>query len=86
MTGSITVPTTATGTAGVGFLAGVGFDEASGLGSMNAANVANNFASISLAATTTTFTLFAHHRHHPRRVAEPERHRGVPPAAPPPAT
>ena len=57
VTGSITVPASASGTAGIGFLAGVGFDEASGLGSMNVTNVANNYATVGLATTTTTFTL-----------------------------
>ncbi len=55
--GSITVPTASTGTAGIGFSAGAGFDEASGLGSMNVANVATNWGAVSMAGTTTTFTL-----------------------------
>jgi hypothetical protein len=44
-------------TAGLGFLAATGFDEASGLGSVNIANVANNWSKVTLNATTTTFTL-----------------------------
>ena len=55
--GSITVPSAASGTTGIGLLAGAGFDEASGLGSMNTVNIANNFASVNLVATTTTFKL-----------------------------
>ncbi len=57
ITGTNVVPTASTGTAGIGFSAGVGFDEASGLGSMNVANVATNWSSVSMIATTTTFTL-----------------------------
>ncbi len=57
VTGSITVPSASTGTTGVGLLAGVGFDEASGLGSMNVLNIANNFTTVNLVATTTTFKL-----------------------------
>jgi len=46
------------------YAAGVGYDLATGLGSINAANLANNWGSVSFNATTTTFTLspgtFAH--------------------------
>ncbi len=55
--GTNVVPTAATGTAGIGFSSGVGFDEASGLGSMNVTNVATNWSTVSLVPTTTTFTL-----------------------------
>jgi hypothetical protein len=44
-------------TTGFGFLAETGFDEASGLGSLNVNNVATNWSSVSLKASTTTFTL-----------------------------
>ena len=44
-------------TTGFGFSSGVGFDEATGLGSVNIANVANNWSTVSFRATTTTFTL-----------------------------
>jgi hypothetical protein len=57
ITGNNAVPTAATGTASIGFAAGVGFDAASGLGSMNVTNVANNWASVAFTGTTTTFTL-----------------------------
>ena len=55
VSGSNIVPLKAGG--GTGYSAGVGFDEASGLGSMNVANVATNWASVGLVATTTSFTL-----------------------------
>ncbi len=55
--GSNIVPTASTGTAGLGFSAGAGFDEASGLGSVNIANVARNWSSVAFNATATSFTL-----------------------------
>ena len=55
--GSNIVPTATTGTAGLGFSAGVGFDEASGLGSVNIANLAANWSSVRFNATATTFSL-----------------------------
>jgi hypothetical protein len=44
-------------TTGLGFYAGTGFDEASGLGSVNIANVANNWSTVNFNSTTTAFTL-----------------------------
>ncbi len=55
--GSNIAPTATTGTAGVGFTAVAGFDEASGLGSMNIANVATNWSSVKFNATATTLSL-----------------------------
>ena len=55
--GSNIVPTATTGTAGFGFSAAPGFDEASGLGSVNIANVANNWHTVTFNATTTSLTL-----------------------------
>lgn len=55
--GSNIVPTASSGTAGVGFYAQAGFDEATGLGSVNATNLANAWATAGLAASATTFTL-----------------------------
>jgi hypothetical protein len=55
--GSNIVPTAATGTAGIGFTAGAGYDAASGLGSVNIANVANNWHTVTFNSTTTSFTL-----------------------------
>ena len=55
--GSNVVPTNATGTAGLGFSSAVGFDEASGLGSVNIANLAANWKSVTFHATTTTLAL-----------------------------
>jgi hypothetical protein len=55
--GSNRVQSSASDTTGLGFNAGSGFDPASGLGSVNIANVANNWSSVALQATTTTFTL-----------------------------
>ena len=57
VSGSNIVPTASTGTAGIGFSAAVGFDETSGLGSMNVYNVATNWSTVGLLATTTTFKL-----------------------------
>ena len=57
VTGNNVAPTAATGTAGIGFNAAVGYDVASGLGSVNIANVANNWSSVVFNATATTFTL-----------------------------
>ncbi len=47
----------ASDTTGLGFYAGTGFDAASGLGSVNITNVANNWSSVNFNATTTAFTL-----------------------------
>ncbi len=55
--GSNIAPTATTGTAGVGFTAGAGFDEASGLGSLNIANVATNWSTVKFNATATTLSL-----------------------------
>ena len=55
--GSITVPTSTSGTAGIGFNAGNGYDVASGLGSMNIANVAAHWSSVNFHSTTTTLSL-----------------------------
>ena len=55
--GSNVVPTNAAGTAGLGFSSAVGFDEASGLGSVNIANLAANWKSVTFHATTTTLAL-----------------------------
>jgi len=55
--GSIIVPTATTGTAGIGFNAGNGYDAATGLGSMNIANVAANWSSVNFHSTTTTLSL-----------------------------
>ncbi len=55
--GSNIAPTAATGTAGLGFSSGPGFDEASGLGSVNIANVAGNWSSVKFNATATTLSL-----------------------------
>ena len=65
VTGSIRVPTASSGTANIGFDAAVGYDEASGLGSANITNMANNWSTVNVNATTTTFSLlplrnFAH--------------------------
>jgi hypothetical protein len=57
VTGSNIVPTASSGTAGIGFSAGAGFDEASGLGSVNIANLANNWKNVVFRSTTTTFSL-----------------------------
>ena len=50
-------PTAATGTAGLGFSSGPGFDEATGLGSVNIANIAANWSSVKFNATATTLAL-----------------------------
>ena len=55
--GSNIVPTATTGTAGLGFNAGPGFDEATGLGSVNIANLANDWHTVNFNATATTFSL-----------------------------
>ena len=55
--GSNIAPTATTGTAGLGFSAGAGFDEASGLGSINIANIATNWSSVKFNATATTLAL-----------------------------
>jgi subtilase family serine protease len=55
--GSNVVKANSSDTTGFGFRSGVGFDEATGLGSVNIANVANNWSTVSFRATTTTFTL-----------------------------
>jgi hypothetical protein len=57
VTGSNIVPTNATGTTSVGFSAATGFDPASGLGSVNIANVATDWSKVSFNATATAFTL-----------------------------
>jgi hypothetical protein len=57
VSGSNVVPTDSSGSTAIGFLAGVGFDAASGLGSMNVANVADNWSTVTFAATTTSFTI-----------------------------
>ena len=57
VTGSNIVPTNSTGSTYLGFSAGPGFDEASGLGSVNINNVATNWKTVNFNATTTTFTL-----------------------------
>jgi hypothetical protein len=57
VTGGNNSPKASGDSVGVGFLAATGFDEGSGLGSVNIANVANNWNNVSLYATTTTFTL-----------------------------
>ncbi|MFC6646322.1 Ig-like domain repeat protein [Granulicella cerasi] len=44
-------------TTGLGFYSAAGFDEATGLGSMNVANVATNWSSVAFSATSTSFTL-----------------------------
>ncbi len=55
--GSNAVPTSSSDTVGVGFNAAAGYDPASGLGSMNVANVATNWATANFTATTTTLAL-----------------------------
>ena len=55
--GSIIVPTATSGTAGIGFNADNGYDAATGLGSMNIANVAANWSSVNFHSTTTTLSL-----------------------------
>ena len=55
--GSNIAPTAATGTAGLGFNAGTGFDEASGLGSVNIANIATHWSGVKFNATATTLAL-----------------------------
>lgn len=57
VTGSNIVPTATSGTDGFGFTAVAGFDEATGLGSPNIANLAANWASVTFRATTTSFSL-----------------------------
>ncbi len=57
VTGSNVVPTAPTGTLGLGFPAIGGFDEATGLGSINIANLANDWASGSFRSSTSTFSL-----------------------------
>jgi hypothetical protein len=55
--GSNIVPTATTGTTGFGFSAGTGYDETTGLGSVNIANVANNWHTVVFNSTTTSFSL-----------------------------
>jgi hypothetical protein len=55
--GSNIVPGFDGDTVGFGFNAGVGFDETTGLGSVNIANVAKNWSSVQFTSSTTTFTL-----------------------------
>ena len=55
--GSNIVPIATTGTSGFGFPAATGFDEATGLGSVNIANVANNWHTVTFNSTTTTLSL-----------------------------
>ena len=57
VTGNNDAPTASSGTAQIGFQAGVGFDEASGLGSMNVNNVATNWSTVTFTATTSTLTI-----------------------------
>jgi hypothetical protein len=52
--GSNVIPTS---NSQLGFLSAVGFDAASGLGSMNIANVANNWSSVSFHSSSTSFSL-----------------------------
>lgn len=46
-----------TDTVGLGFYAGTGYDAATGLGSVNINNVANNWGTVNFNATTTSFSL-----------------------------
>ncbi len=56
--GSNIVPTAASpSTAGIGFASAAGFDEATGLGSVNIANMANNWHTVTFNSTTTSLTL-----------------------------
>ena len=55
--GSNIVPTSSTDTTGIGFASGTGFDEASGLGSVNIANMANNWHTVNFNATATSLIL-----------------------------
>lgn len=55
--GSNIVPTSSTDTTGIGFASGTGFDEASGLGSVNIANMAANWHSVNFHATATSLIL-----------------------------
>ena len=57
VSGSNIAAQNATDTVGLGFFAAAGYDEASGLGSLNINNVATNWNTINLKATTTDFTL-----------------------------
>ena len=57
VTGSNASKQNAADTVGLGFNAVAGFDSATGLGSVNIANVANNWATAGLRATTTSITL-----------------------------
>jgi hypothetical protein len=55
--GSNAVPTSSSDTTGIGFAAAVGYDAASGLGSMNITNMANNWNSVTFTSTSTTLSL-----------------------------
>ena len=55
--GSNVVKQNSTDTTGLGFNALTGFDSASGLGSVNIANVATNWSTVTFRATTTAFKL-----------------------------
>lgn len=55
--GSNIVPTNPSGTLGMGFPSIGGFDEATGLGSVDIANLANDWASATIRVPTVTFTL-----------------------------
>ena len=55
--GSNIVPTATTGGAGIGFSAQAGYDEASGLGSPNIANLARDWKTVTFNATSTTLAL-----------------------------
>ena len=55
--GSNAVPTSSTDTTGIGFNSAVGYDPASGLGSMNVANVANNWKNVVFTSTKTTLAI-----------------------------
>lgn len=55
--GSNMVPTSTSGSNGFGFTAQPGFDETTGLGSVNIANVAANWSSVTFNATTTSLSL-----------------------------
>ncbi len=62
--GLLTTPSTAVPASTEAFLNGVGYDEAVGLGSVNATNLVNSWANITFVPTTTTLSLssttFAH--------------------------
>ena len=57
VTGSNLVPLSQNNSLAIGFSAASGYDEATGLGSINIANLANDWSSATFHATQTTFTL-----------------------------